>query len=60
MHLILACIILIVAYFKSDWRNGKKYGSTVYYVITSNLLYNVLCGDYLLWKYNADYFPILA
>jgi hypothetical protein len=55
MHLILACIILVVAYFKGDWKNGQKYGLTVYYVITSNLLYNVLCGDYLLWKYNADY-----
>lgn len=57
MHLILTCVFLIVAFFKSDWKNWQKYGLTLYYVITCNLLYNVLCADYLLWKYEADYFP---
>lgn len=55
MHLFLAIIILIVTYFKGDWKNWQKYGLTLNYVIISNLLYNVLCKDNLLWKYNADF-----
>lgn len=57
MHLTLIGIVAILAYWKSDWRNWQKYGLTIYYVTTCNLLYGVLCQNHLLWKYVPDLLP---
>ncbi|MBD8070618.1 CBO0543 family protein [Bacillus sp. PS06] len=54
MHIFIALVVLILGYFKGDWRNLHKYGLTIFYIITCNLLYNLLCYDYLLWEYRPD------
>ncbi len=57
MHLLLTFSMVLFAYKKADWKNINKYGLTIFYMITCNLLYNMLCRDYLLWKYKADILP---
>lgn len=57
MHILLAAMILVIAYFKVDIKDIRKYGLTLYYIITCNLLYNILCHDHLLWKYKPDLLP---
>jgi hypothetical protein len=54
MHLLLTAIIIGFTYFKGNWRQWKKYILTIQYVIICNLLYNFLCHDYMLWKYQPD------
>lgn len=57
MHLVLTIILFSFAYLKGNWRNLQLYGLTIAYVIICNLLYNVLCNDYLLWQHKADFLP---
>jgi hypothetical protein len=57
MHLGLSILLIILAIWKGGWRNWQQYALTLAYVIICNLLYNVLCKDYLLWQYKADILP---
>ncbi|MFP5114117.1 CBO0543 family protein [Bacillaceae bacterium C204] len=57
MHLLLTIILIIVVFWKGDWRHWQKYILTIYYVVTCNLLYNLLCKDHMLWKHNPDILP---
>ncbi|MEH7332996.1 CBO0543 family protein [Neobacillus drentensis] len=57
MHALLTFILLMFAIWKGDWRHWQKYIHTIFYVITCNLLYAVLCRDHLLWKYRPDILP---
>ncbi|WP_442599021.1 CBO0543 family protein [Neobacillus sp. D3-1R] len=57
MHLLIASVLGITAYFKGNWREWNKYHSTILYVVNLNLLYEVLCHDKLLWVYNPTLFP---
>ncbi|QOR67696.1 hypothetical protein IM538_06060 [Cytobacillus suaedae] len=56
MHVGITIAVLLVVYWKADWRNWKHYHPTLLYVVICNLLYNFLCAEYLLWKYNPDFF----
>ncbi|KAA0546859.1 hypothetical protein FZW96_12745 [Bacillus sp. BGMRC 2118] len=57
MHIILSVLLLFWAYFKGNWREWRKYSTTIMYVIICNLLYNVICHDHYLWKYEPDILP---
>ena len=57
MHLLLTIVLLCFAFWKGNWRDWKKYIHTIFYVIICNLLYNLLCHDYMLWQYKADFLP---
>ncbi|MGG1678270.1 CBO0543 family protein [Neobacillus sp. NRS-1170] len=57
MHALLTFSLFIFAFWKGDWRHWQKYIHTIFYVITCNLLYAVLCRDHLLWKYRPDFLP---
>lgn len=53
---MIAAIIIIIlsamfAYYFSDWRNWKLYHSTILYLITMNLTYELLTYHYTLWQY---------
>jgi hypothetical protein len=55
MHVLFAVSLFTAAWFKADWRNWQQYHSTLLYIGFCNLLYNLLCQDYLLWKYKPDF-----
>ncbi|HYK74725.1 MAG TPA: CBO0543 family protein, partial [Pseudoneobacillus sp.] len=57
MHLLIAIILGVTAYFKGNWKEYSKYINTIFYVVILNLLYEVLCKDKLLWVYNPTFFP---
>ncbi|WP_108670304.1 CBO0543 family protein [Peribacillus acanthi] len=57
MHVLLATGLLSVAIWKGNWRQWENYALTLFYVTTCNLLYNVLCRNHLLWKYEPDFLP---
>ncbi|MFZ3589619.1 CBO0543 family protein [Bacillus sp. DJP31] len=57
MHLLLALSLIVIIWVTKAYKDIGKYSLTIYYVITSNLLYNVLCKDYLLWEYKPDFLP---
>lgn len=57
MHLLFTSVLTGIAFWKGDWRHWEKYHLTIFYVITCNLLYAVLCRDNLLWKYHPDFLP---
>jgi hypothetical protein len=63
MHVLITMVILLIVYKKADWRNLRNYGLTIFYMITCNLLYNLICHDHLLWQYQPDiiknmHFPV--
>jgi hypothetical protein len=52
MFCIAVCIMdVLVAWLWGDWRNWKKYQSTILYIITCDLLYNFLTYLRPLWEY---------
>lgn len=55
MHVLLAASLLAAVLLKADWRNWHEYHTTMLYIGLCNLLYNLLCQDYLLWKYKPDF-----
>lgn len=57
MHIFITVSLLLFALWKGNWRQWQKYIHTIMYVIICNLLYNVFCHDYYLWKYEPDFFP---
>lgn len=54
MHIGFMVIILIITWWKADWRNWGMYHPTLLYVASSDLLYNYLCTKHLLWAYKPD------
>lgn len=56
MHLVFNGLFLIAGVIWGDWRNWKKYHSTILFLWFGDLLYNVLCHDYIMWKYNESIF----
>lgn len=57
MHILIASILGVTAYFKGNWKEWSKYIHTIFYVVNLNLLYEVLCRDKLLWIYTPSFFP---
>jgi hypothetical protein len=47
-------IFVFVAWRWGDWRNWTKYHSTILFLIIFHLLYNFLCYNHTLWKYEPD------
>ncbi|WP_409348186.1 CBO0543 family protein [Paenibacillus gyeongsangnamensis] len=52
MHVILHLVFVLAAWRWGDWRNWRKYYSTILYLIVVDLLYNFLTYNYPLWKFN--------
>lgn len=40
-----------MAWLWGDWRHGKKYQSTILYIIICDLMYNLLTYNHPLWNY---------
>ncbi|MBM6618811.1 CBO0543 family protein [Bacillus suaedaesalsae] len=55
MHIIITLLLILLAFLKGNWRDWQKYSTTIMYVIICNLLYNVICQDYYLWRYEPDF-----
>lgn len=55
MHFVIGFIIIGAAYRWGDWRNWKKYHSTMMYFALGNLLYHYLCANHLLWQLMPDF-----
>ncbi|WP_251632996.1 CBO0543 family protein [Neobacillus niacini] len=56
MHLLLNSLFLIAGVKWGDWRNWSKYHSTILFFWFGDLLYNLLCKDYLMWEYKETIF----
>jgi len=54
MHLIFNSLFLGAALKWGDWGNWGKYHSTILFLWFGDLLYNVLCHDYEMWKYKES------
>jgi len=55
MHLILAMISIIAIWFRKDFRNWKRYYTTMQYIAIGNLTYNFLCARNWLWQLSPDF-----
>ena len=55
MHLLTAIISIIAVFIWGDWRNWKKYHTTLLFFALGNLTYNFLTANYFLWRLNADF-----
>jgi hypothetical protein len=55
MHVATGLIVLIAVWKWGDWRNWKKYHTTMLYFALGNLLYNFLTASYFLWRLDADF-----
>jgi hypothetical protein len=51
MHLLFNFLFLIAGIIWGDWRNWRKYHSTILFLWFGDLLYNVLCYDFKMWEY---------
>lgn len=56
MHLVFNGLFLIAGVIWGDWRNWKKYHSTILFFWFGDLLYNFLCNNYLMWEYKETMF----
>lgn len=57
MHIIGQFLWIFAAWRWSDWRNWKKYHSTILYMIVFALLYDVLTYNYSLWIFSDFFLP---
>ena len=57
MHFILTALTIFFVWLKRDYKNWKKYHTTMLYYAVGNLTYNFLCANYLLWKLEPDFMP---
>lgn len=55
MHLAIAVVVLIASWRLADWKNWKKYQSTMYYMVIGSLLYEFLTEDHDAWIFNSDF-----
>lgn len=51
LRILEILIFMAVCYKWGDWRNWKKYYSTILYVIIGDLSYNFVFYNFDLWKY---------
>jgi hypothetical protein len=56
VHLLLNGLFLIAGMIWGDWRNWRKYHSTILFLWFGDLLYNFLCHDYIMWEYKESIF----
>jgi hypothetical protein len=56
VHLLLNSLFLIAGVKWGDWRNWSKYHSTILFFWFGDLLYNLLCKNYLMWEYKETIF----
>ncbi|GHH96945.1 CBO0543 family protein [Neobacillus kokaensis] len=54
MHLIFNALFLGAGLRWGDWKNWKRYHSTILFLWFGDLLYNILCYEYKMWEYNES------
>jgi hypothetical protein len=54
MHLILALVSVIAVWYRGDYRNWRKYYTTMQFIAIGNLTYNFLCASHWLWRLSPD------
>ncbi|MFD0697531.1 CBO0543 family protein [Paenibacillus sp. GCM10027628] len=54
MHFFIGFFVIVASYRWGDWRNWKKYHTTMTYFAMGNLLYHYLCANHLLWQLKPD------
>ncbi|WP_368780987.1 CBO0543 family protein [Alicyclobacillus fastidiosus] len=52
--MLRAVVWILITWRWGDWRQWKKYQSTILFFISCDLLYNVICHNYLLWKFTPS------
>lgn len=52
MHFAVIIFTIFCAWKWGDWKNWKKYHSTMLFIAMADLLYNFLYHDHMLWRYN--------
>ena len=56
MHLVLNAIFLVMGLKWGDWKNWRKYHATILFLWFGDLLYNVICYQYIMWQYKESIF----
>ena len=56
MHLLFNGLFLVAGLKWGDWKNWKKYHSTILFLWFGDLLYNVLCYQNIMWQYKESIF----
>ena len=56
MHIILALFLLIQNIKRKTWRYVSKYRLCIFYVSFFNLIYYILCKDFLMWDFKSRIF----
>lgn len=56
MHVLTALITIFSAWLWGDWRNWLRYQSTMLFIATGNLIYNLICADHYLWRFIPESF----
>ena len=56
MHIILAVFLLIQNIKRKTWRYVSKYCLCIFYVSFFNLIYYILCKDFLMWDFKSRIF----
>ncbi len=54
MHILIAVMTILAIWIRRDYRHWREYHTTMLYIAVGNLMYNFLCANYLLWKFNPD------
>ena len=53
MHIILALFLLILNIKRKTWRYVSKFRLCIFYVSFFNLIYYILCKDFLMWDFKS-------
>lgn len=54
MHVLIGIVTILAVWIKGDYRYWREYHAPMQYIAGANLMYNFLCANYLLWKFNPD------
>jgi hypothetical protein len=56
VHLLLNSLFLFAGLKWGDWKRWHKYHSTILFFWFGDLLYNLLCKNFLMWEYKETIF----
>ncbi|MBW7456784.1 CBO0543 family protein [Paenibacillus sepulcri] len=54
MRIVYVLVLWVVAFYKSNWRDWKKYQPTILFMVASSFLVHLLTYSYLLWDLSSE------
>ncbi|MFB4166065.1 hypothetical protein ACE1TI_20285 [Alteribacillus sp. JSM 102045] len=55
MHVFITALVIFLVWRSGNYKQWRKYHTTMWFFAGANLTYYVLCANYFLWEIHADF-----